>query len=256
MSSVETVRGSAAKKPLFPGLFVAGTDTGVGKTLVTAALAAALREEGRNIGVWKPVQSGVLIGSGASDAERLLQGSGVEERPEAVASFTFEEPLTPVLAAERAGVDLSMDDLLVPGIRLAERYGGGLLVEGAGGVAVPLTKDALVIDLIVRLGLPVLIAARSGLGTINHTLLTAEALRARGIPVVGAVLNDGAAGMPADDPSVSSNAAMIEKYGGIKVLGRLPRLNGEAGPVQLADKVRRSLDLERVRRLLDEGKIN
>ncbi len=170
------------------------------------------------------MQSGALLGSGITDAERLLQGSGIDERPEAVAPFTFEAPLTPLLAAKQAGVTLTMKELIAAGEPLIKRY-DALLIEGAGGVAVPLTDDALVVDLISELRIPALIVARSGLGTINHTLLTVSFLRQHGIPIVGVIMNDGELTEPHDDPSVDTNAELIERYSGIKVLGRFPRLH-------------------------------
>lgn len=232
------------------GLFVTATDTGVGKTAVTAAIAAALREDGLNVGVWKPVQSGAPLGSGLTDAERLLRGSGIDERPEAVAPFTFAAPLAPLLAARREGVELTLAALHEAGEPLIRRY-DALLVEGAGGVAVPLTEDALVADWAARLALPVLIVARSGLGTVNHTLLTASYLRRFGLAIVGVVLNDGAdnfatGGM--DDPSVAGNAELIERYGGLQVLGRFPRLAHEYGPRELADLARRTLDMKAIKK--------
>lgn len=133
------------------GLFVTGTDTSVGKTIVTAAITTALRAEGLNVGVWKPVQSGARLGIGLTDSERLLQITGIDERPEAVAPFTFEAPLTPLLAAKQAGVALTLKELIAAGIPLTKRY-DTLLIEGAGGVAVPLTNDDLmVVDLISEL---------------------------------------------------------------------------------------------------------
>lgn len=227
------------------GLFVTGTDTGVGKTVVTAAIAAAMRVDGLNVGVWKPVQSGAPLGRGLTDAERLLRGSGIDERPETVAPFTFTAPLTPLLAARGEGVELTLTAMLEAGGPLVRRY-DGLLVEGAGGVAVPLTEDAFVADWAARLALPVLIVARSGLGTINHTLLTASYLRQSGLSIVGVVLNEGAdnaATSGTDDPSVVSNAELIERYGRLKVLGRFPRLAHELGPRELAEIARRTLDL-------------
>lgn len=227
------------------GLFVTGTDTGVGKTTVTAAIAAALRADGLNVGVWKPVQSGAPLGSGVTDAERMLRASGIDERPEAVAPFTFAAPLAPLLAARAEGVELTLAALSEAGEPLARRY-DALLVEGAGGVAVPLTEDALVADWAAWLALPVLIVARSGLGTVNHTLLTAAYLRQRGLAIAGVVLNDGAdnpAAGGAADPSVAGNAELIERYGGLNVLGRFPRLEHEPGPRELAEIARRTLHL-------------
>lgn len=228
------------------GLFVTGTDTGVGKTVLTAALAASFRAEKLNVGVWKPVQSGALLGNGITDAERLLQGSGIDERPEAVAPFTFEAPLTPLLAAKKAGVTLTMKALLSAGEPLIERY-DALLIEGAGGTAVPLTDHALVVDLISELGVPALVVARSGLGTINHTLLTISFLQQRGIPIIGVIMNDGELTEAYDDPSVYTNAELIERFSSIKVLGRFPRLPSEANTEMLVHAVRENIQLTPVR---------
>ncbi|AJY77619.1 dethiobiotin synthase [Paenibacillus beijingensis] len=231
------------------GIFVTGTDTGVGKTVVTAALAAALRAEGLQAGVWKPVQSGAPLGRGETDAERLLQAAGIGERPEAVAPFTFAAPLTPMLAARQEGVTLTLDAIVAAGAPLADRY-EALLVEGAGGVAVPLTEEALVADLIAQLALPTLIVARSGLGTINHTLLTAALLRSRGVPVAGVILNDSGPTDPQEDPSVATNAELIERYGGLKVLGRFPRVRDIANTEALVQAVCEHIDLTAVKEAL------
>jgi len=231
------------------GLFVTGTDTGVGKTVVTAALAAALRAQRLNVGVWKPVQSGTLLGSGASDAERLLQYTGMNERAEAVAPFTFEAPLTPLLAAKQAGLTLTLQEIVAAGEPLMNRY-ESLLIEGAGGVAVPLTDDALVADLIAELRIPALIVARSGLGTINHTLLTVSFLRQYKIPVLGFILNDGESAEIHDDPSIATNAELIERYSGIKFLGRFPCLHDETNTETLIRTVREMIQITTIRQTL------
>lgn len=239
----------SASETALRGLFVTGTDTGVGKTVVTAAIAALLRAEGLNAGVWKPVQSGASLGSGVTDAERLLMSTGIEERPEVVAPFTFEAPLTPLLAARQAGVTLTLKSLIAAGEPLAERY-EALLVEGAGGVAVPLTDDTLVADLIAELRIPALIVARSGLGTINHTLLTASFLRQRAIPIIGVIMNDGGMTETQDDPSMATNAELIERYGVLKVLGRFPRLHNETDTETLIHTARRTIQLAPIRQAL------
>ncbi|MEW9701117.1 dethiobiotin synthase [Paenibacillus sp. SI8] len=231
------------------GIFVTGTDTGVGKTVVTAALARVLRAEGLNAGVWKPVQSGALLGSGGTDAERLLTSTGIDEQPEAVAPFSFEAPLTPLIAAKQAGVTLTLKELIAAGKPLAERY-EALLVEGAGGVAVPLTDDALVADLIAALRIPALIVARPNLGTINHTLLTASFLQHRAVPIVGVILNDGELTELHSDPSLAMNAELIEQYSGLKVLGRLPRLHAEANSEALMQTVKKTIQLAPIRQAL------
>lgn len=223
------------------GIFVAGTDTGVGKTVVTAAFAAACRGEGLNVGVWKPVQSGAQIGGGMTDAERLLEMTGIADSPEAVAPYTFEAPLTPLLAAKQAGVTLAMEQMLQAGEPLIRRY-DALFIEGAGGVAVPITEDALLVDWIAMLGVPVVLAARSGLGTVNHTLLTVSLLRQYGIPVLGVVLNDGGQ-ESAEDPSIEGNAALIEQFGAVPVLGRFPRLQGNASQETLIRAIQENVRL-------------
>lgn len=217
---------------------------------MTGAIVAALRSEGLHIGVWKPVQSGASIGTGITDAERLLQCTGIAERPETVASFTFQAPLTPMLAAKQAGVNLTLEGILAAGEPLMKRY-EALFIEGAGGVAVPLTDDALMVDFIAKLRIPVLIVARSGLGTINHTLLTISLLRHRDISIVGVVMNDGEHSKQQDDPSAASNAALIERYSGLKVLGRFPCLHPVMNTQTLIEAVREKIELMPVRQALE-----
>jgi dethiobiotin synthetase len=231
------------------GLFVTGTDTDVGKTIVTGALAAALRAEDLNVGIWKPVQSGALLGSGETDAERLLQYSGIHERAEDVASFTFQAPLTPMLAAKQDGVDITLQEVISAGQPLADRY-ESVLIEGAGGVAVPLTEDSLVVDLISELRIPALIVARSGLGTINHTLLTVSYLQQHGVPIIGFILNDGDSNEMYNDSSAATNAELIERYCGISFLGRFPRLTGEINTELLIQVIREKIQLTPIRQAI------
>ncbi|SCW41308.1 dethiobiotin synthetase [Paenibacillus tianmuensis] len=244
---------NAPDRKRWRGLFVTGTDTGVGKTVITAAIAAALRSEGRNVGVWKPVQSGALLGKGITDAERLLRGTDISDRPEQVAPFTFAAPLAPALAAKQAGVTMTTAGLLAAGEPLAERY-DALLIEGAGGAAVPLTSDTLVADFIAELGVPALIVARCGLGTVNHTLLTAALLRQRGIPVAGVVMNEVDPATSRDDPSTAANAELIERYGGLRVLGRFPWICGEATMEKLVRAVKRHIDISPIRQMLENAR--
>ncbi|MCQ6557324.1 dethiobiotin synthase [Paenibacillus mendelii] len=234
---------------LIRGLFVTGTDTGVGKTVVTAAITAVLRAEGINAGVWKPIQSGAPLGSGVTDAERMLTYTGINERPETVAPFTFADPLTPLLAAQQAGVSLQLKDLIVAGEPLAHRY-EALLIEGAGGAAVPLTDDALVVNLISELRIPALIVARSSLGTINHTLLTASFLRHHGVPIVGVIMNDGVLAEAHNDPSIATNAELIERYSGLKVIGRFPRIHAEANSESFLHSIRTAIQIEPIRQAI------
>ncbi|OPG93841.1 dethiobiotin synthase [Chryseobacterium mucoviscidosis] len=231
------------------GLFVTGTDTDVGKTIVTGALTAALRAEDLNVGVWKPVQSGALIGSGETDAERLLQYSGIHERAEDVASFTFQAPLTPMLAAKQEGVTITLQEIITAGQPLIHRY-ESVLIEGAGGVAVPMTEDSLVVDLISELRIPALIVARSGLGTINHTILTVSYLQQHGVPIIGFILNDGDSNEMYNDSSAATNAELIERYCGISFLGRVPRLTGEINTELLIQVIREKIQLTPIRQAI------
>ena len=169
------------------GLFVTGTGTGVGKTVVAAAVCAALRARGEAVAAWKPVVTGVdepAAGDWPADHHLLAAVSG--GRPEEVASFVFGPAVSPHLAARLAGVAIEPSDLVAAA--RARGNGAFLVAEGVGGILVPLTPGYLVRDLARDLGLPVVVAAAPGLGTINHTLLTLEAVRAVGLEVAGVVL--------------------------------------------------------------------
>jgi dethiobiotin synthetase len=201
------------------GLFVTATDTGVGKTEVACALLRAARAAGLDVGAMKPAQSGHVAGE-PSDADRLHAAAGGADPRELVCPYTFAAPLAPAVAARLEGVAVSLQRLLEAARALAARH-QALVVEGAGGLLTPLTDRETYADLAVALALPVLVVARAGLGTVNHTALTVEALRARGLTVLGVVLNRTAA---ATDPSEPHNAAEIERLARAPVLAALPFL--------------------------------
>ncbi len=199
------------------GLFVTGTDTGVGKTEVACAILAERRAAGLDVGAMKPAESGVGPGE-PSDSARLRAAAGGGDPPELVCPYSFEAPLAPAVAARLAGVEIALGRILEAAGRLGARH-EALLVEGAGGLLAPLTERETQADLARALGLPVLVVARAGLGTVSHTALTCEALRARGLEVRGVVLNRT---VPRDDPSVPHNAREIERLTGARVLATLP----------------------------------
>jgi dethiobiotin synthetase len=199
------------------GLFVTATDTGVGKTEVACALVRAARAAGLDAAAMKPAQSGHVEGE-PSDADRLRAAAGAGDPAELVCPYTFAAPLAPAVAARLAGVEISFARVLEAARTLAARH-AALVVEGAGGLMTPLTERETYADLARALALPVLVVARAGLGTVNHTVLTLEALRARGLEVAGVVLNRAS---PAGDPSEPHNAAEIERLGGARVLAALP----------------------------------
>ena len=171
------------------GIFVTGTDTGVGKTVISAALARRLLQMRCSVGVMKPVETGVRFNSpDESDAARMIVAAGLHDALELVCPYRFRAPLAPVVAAGLEGVSIEVEGIVGPYRQLAERH-AFMVVEGAGGVLVPMGQDWTVRDLIARLGLPVVLVGRAGLGGINHALLTLESLGREGIVVKALVLN-------------------------------------------------------------------
>jgi dethiobiotin synthetase len=219
------------------GLFVTGTDTGVGKTEVACALVVGHRARGLDVGAMKPAQSGVVAGE-PSDAARLRTAAGDADPPELVCPYVFAAPLAPAVAARLEGTSIALPRL-VEAARALEARHAALVVEGAGGLLTPLSDRESYADLAVALRLPVLIVARAGLGTVNHTALTCEALRARGLAVHGVVLNRS---QLASDPSERWNASEIERVTGARVLASLPHepdaaLRARRFADELAEKV-------------------
>jgi len=160
----------------YSGCFIAGTDTGVGKTVVTAALAVCLRQRPLNVGVMKPIETGIPGNGAGSDAERLLAGAAAKDPLELVTPFRFPAPLAPLAAARQAGSTIALDRILAAYRTLAAKH-AFMLVEGIGGVLVPITEGSDVRDLISQMDLPVLVVGRASIGGVNHALLTIEAAR-------------------------------------------------------------------------------
>ena len=212
------------------GVFVTGTDTGAGKTVVAGALAAALTVRGRRVAAFKPVVTGTEepTDPGWPLDHELLAAAAGGTNPESVAPLTFGPAASPHLAAELAGKPIDPAALIGFAERAAARA-EALIVEGIGGLLVPLTPTYYVRDLARELGLSLVVAARPGLGTINHTLLTLEAARTAGLRVASVVLTP----WPAR-PSVveRSNRDTIERLGRVEVAGLPPIEAGE--PARLA----------------------
>jgi dethiobiotin synthetase len=218
-------------------IFVTGTDTDVGKTIVTGGIAGALRARGLAIGVVKPVQSGAAADDAGGDAARLKQLAGVGEPLTEIAPFALAEPLAPLVAARRQGLELELDAVVARVQAVARRY-DGILVEGAGGLLVPVGEDWTIADLAVALGYPVLVVARARLGTVNHTALTVLVLRELGLDVVGVVVN----GSP--DESSADNRALIERFAAVEVVGQLPWLDAPVTAGRVQGIVEENLDLD------------
>jgi dethiobiotin synthetase len=201
------------------GLFVTGTDTGVGKTVVAAAICAALAARGERVAAFKPVVTGLDEDPGAwpRDHELLARVASAGQTPEDVAPLSFGPPVSPHFAAEQAGTTVEPLELAAAA-REAGEGADALICEGVGGLMVPLTPGYLVRDFALDLDLPLVVAARPGLGTINHTLLTLEAARTAGLEVVAVVMTP----WPADPGAMErSNRETIESLGGVPVCGLL-----------------------------------
>jgi dethiobiotin synthetase len=208
------------------GLFVTGTDTGVGKTVVSAALMHRYRGQVR-LRYWKPIQTGIEQDDDTATVERLGACHPVELFK---SGFRLPRPVSPHLAARLHGTVIALPPLVssLAGEEATVRW----IVEGAGGVLVPVNDTDTMADLIALLGTPVLIACRSALGTINHTLLTVEALRHRDIEIAGVVM--------VGDRNAENRAA-VERFGGVTVLGEMPWFN-PLTPSALASWATQELD--------------
>lgn len=205
------------------GIFVTGTDTGVGKTVVSAALTRRLLHMRCSVGVMKPVETGVRFDTpDQCDAGRLIVAAGVHDALELVSPYRFLAPLAPVAAARLEGRSIEMQAILGPYMQLSERH-AFMVVEGAGGLLVPLGQDWSIRDLISSLGLPVVLVGRAGLGGINHALLTLESLRREGIVIKALVLNETAgSGTPFEREQVASTVSLLRERAEVPVLGPLP----------------------------------
>jgi len=183
--------------------FITGTDTGVGKTVASALLCAAFEAA-----YWKPIQTGADSDSDSATVAQLAELPPARVLPEA---YSFAPPVSPHLAARKAGVKIALAKIAIP-----ETFrDSALIVEGAGGVLVPINETHFMRDLMRQIALPVIVVARSSLGTINHTLLTLSALRASRLKIAGVVLNG---------DLHSDNREAIERYGNTRVIGEIPRL--------------------------------
>ncbi|HKY64094.1 MAG TPA: dethiobiotin synthase [bacterium] len=216
------------------GLFITGTDTGVGKTLVTAGIAAYLKERGLDVAAMKPVESGCLSGSPESDSVFLKKTIPLADDLDLINTYAFEPPLAPGLAARLEGVEISFDRILENFHRL-ELLHRWVLVEGAGGLRVPLAPNREVSDLIAAMKLPVLVVARMALGTVNHSLLTLEALERRGLEVAGLVFNGVAKEM---DASARHNVELLAERSRVPIWGVLGHLEKARDRSELLAKVR------------------
>jgi dethiobiotin synthetase len=194
------------------GIFVTGTDTEVGKTVVSCGLVALLKSQGVKVGVMKPIASG-----GRQDAVQLRKAAGISESLDVVNPQYFKAPLAPTVAASLERRHINMDTIYRSYWFLQKHY-DVVVVEGIGGVKVPLGESTYIVDLIQALRLPALVVSRAGLGTLNHTLLTLDALEAEKVSVMGVLLN----GSHGKTPAEKTNAEALQDHTATPVLGVLP----------------------------------
>ena len=207
------------------GLFITGTDTGVGKTVVTAAILAYLQHQGKKAGVMKPIETGVdseCSSPANSDALFLMECGGIEDDLSEVCPIRLKPVASPFQAALIENRTLQPESILSSYRKLSEKY-DGMLVEGIGGVRVPITRDYGVVDLMRDLGLPAVVVARTQLGTLNHTLMTLDTLKQNGIPVKGIVFNQ--TGPETPDAIEQDQLRLIEELSGAQVLGEFPYID-------------------------------
>jgi dethiobiotin synthetase len=202
---------------LAKSLFITGTNTDIGKTVVSGVLVAGLQAH-----YWKPIQSGLSAGT---DTDWIIAHTDIPASHIHKETYSLQQPLSPHAAAAIDNIEISLDAFSLPKIA-AEDF---LIVEGAGGVLVPISEKYFMLDLIERLGIPVLIVADSELGTINHSLLTIRQLRDRNIEIVGVVMNG---------PKNPGNKEAIELYGKVEVIAEIEPLQ-ELNPRTLSDCFRR-----------------
>lgn len=179
--------------------FITGIGTGIGKTIISAILTEKLQAD-----YWKPIQSGDLESSDSLQVSSLISNTKTRIHPE---QFRLNQPLSPHLSARLDGIEISVSELQVP------QTDNHLIIEGAGGLMVPLNEEELIVDLIANLNAAVILVSRNYLGSINHTLMSVEILKSRGIPVAGIIFNG--------EPNAETER-YISQYTGIPVLGKIP----------------------------------
>lgn len=215
------------------GIFITGTDTGVGKTFAAAAIARTLKNRGIKVGIMKPVTSGCTECDGrlvSDDAELLAWGAGIATVTPDMAPYLLHKPLAPSEAASADGVRISFPTIKDAYHRLCQQY-DFIIVEGAGGLMVPLAGGLLVADLISALQLPALVVTRPNLGTINHTLLTTFGAKQMGITVSGVIINN----YPEQPDEAEAYAPhLLGSLAGAPILGVFPKVSAAIPQLMVA----------------------
>jgi dethiobiotin synthetase len=236
------------------GIFITGTDTGVGKTVFACGLATLLKESGSKVGVMKPAETGCEQGEGKlvpQDAVALKEASGCELPLETICPYQFSEPLAPSVAAERAGVRIDIDRLMSIYGQISVAH-DITMVEGAGGLLVPVLPSYTYADFAKVLKLPLIVVAANKLGMINHLLLTLEHASCKGLSVLGYLLNQIE---KEPSPAAQTNREALASLTGVPCMGELPYIQGlETGKIAAADWFEERLELGLLGSVLNHGK--
>lgn len=228
---------------MFKGFFITGTDTGVGKTVIAGAIIKVMQSFGIKACAMKPIESGcgkegdILI---PYDSTFLKQAAHMDEPIKQVTPFCFESPLSPLAASEIEGKKISIDEIKKAYYKLYKSY-EAIVVEGVGGLMVPIRKDFYILDLVREFSLPLLIITKPGLGTINHTMLTINAALSAGIEVAGLIINYSRP--PENSLAEKTNPQILKEICPVPVIGTFPYLKAMGEDV-LEKTALRNLDLE------------
>ena len=231
---------------MFPGVFVTGTDTEIGKTIVAAGLVRGFRAMGMDVGVMKPIATGGYrharpdggyeLRSG--DVDQLIEAAESHDDLSLVNPVCFEPPLAPLTAERLVGERISLERILAAFTTLRERH-DVLVVEGIGGLMVPIRKDYFVADMIKDFELPAVVVARPGLGTLNHTILTVKYARHQGISLLGIIVNHARSDDRSD--AAETNVPILEECSGVPVLQVVPHTSRPHDPRLCWEACRRIL---------------
>ena len=219
-------------------IFITGTDTDVGKTLITGCIAKSLLKKGKKVAVYKPVQCGSLLKGKikSPDLAIVKNLSGISDGC-LFNDYSFKFVSSPHLAAELEGKKVDAKLIKKRCKEISKKF-DYVLIEGAGGLMVPLTRDCTFLDLMRELSVPVLVVARAGLGTINHTSLTISALKANKIKIIGVVMNYFRGGIIEDD-----NKKIIAQINNVSIIGAVPF---SKNPEKIADNFEKYLDMQKI----------
>jgi dethiobiotin synthetase len=237
------------------GVFVTGTDTEVGKTIVTASLVSLLINDGFDVGVMKPIETGCPKKNGRlvpRDAAFLKVVSGSRDSLSLINPYRFSKPLAPLIAAEIDHKKVKFQKIFSAYRKIRERH-DFIFVEGAGGLLVPLTGKLTNLDLILKLALPIILVVGSKLGAINHTLLTLNWARENGIKIIGLIINQlNRSPNPRKNLAEKTNPMLIRSFAGVPILGEVPYIPLISRPYLFSKPavmniLKRAIDLEKIR---------